>query len=179
MYAKLVQNYNHLDPDQVDAGMRFEFLDGILASMLYLNIACLLEDAMDEVIESRQIEIPATYSNRKKLSGKIEYFADKSLISDRDGLHAIRKMRNEVGHVAFTARSWTEFDAGLETVGNTLIELGLIEKHKDYEFIAERSAYGPSEYPEALCEATSFVGLNFEGRPAFRYEWRTKVMQDE
>ncbi|MEY2476785.1 MAG: hypothetical protein QOG87_2100 [Actinomycetota bacterium] len=152
-------------------------LEKLLTSLLFVRLASLLDEYLDDYAGTNNITIGA---KRPKLFDRIE--ALRSHLEDPDRLHDLRKERRPLAHEAAAECSWDELDAAVAVVHAELEALGFVGDRPDYVLDSEWE-YLEVDPPTVerrgagVIETTSMnkytVGVKSDGAWVNTYNWYT------
>lgn len=174
--AELARHYPH--PYMLDAGgsvSRNPLLEGILPSLLYIKMACLLDDGLRQIIRREGL---STKGYRDSLGDRIKLLAEEGLLRRRERADAIRKRRNELAHEADGVADWSELETALSAAHQELQHLGLVGDRPAYDFYAERSAVRATDRRDAIGEWSRSFGLRRDGRVVIEFSSVEHLLRD-
>jgi hypothetical protein len=177
MWIELIPNYPRFNLDT--RPMNFEFLDHILATLLYVNAVSFFDNMLERYISARGVTCPKN-KYHPNLGGRLRCLKDNGKLCDFAELERIRKRRNDFGHRLDEFATWDELRSDVAKMGLELQHLGVVQSAPEYSFIAERSIGEISTDPNVLFEFQHFVGLNYKdtGNQALRYSWKSQIYND-
>lgn len=88
--------HHGVGPTPLGPSPRNPFLDGLLATHLYVSLVAILDEGLEKAREARDLAFPPR--SRKDLHARIELLRDD--LSNADALHEVRDRRNELSHTA-------------------------------------------------------------------------------
>ena len=103
MWIELVPNYPLFNLDR--HSMRFDFLDGILSTLLYINLVSFLDERLEVFIGEQGISCPKD-KYRPNLGGRLLCLKEHDRLNNFDELWRVRSRRNEFGHTLDQVASW-------------------------------------------------------------------------
>ena len=119
--------------DFFGASLRDPIVRNTAASLLYIDLLSLL----DEALQARMP--PKEYERGQVTKNRLEMLARKGDLLKEKALQAIRERRNEIGHEFETGATVEELDAALSTVKEQLLSWGMIREIGDYELVFKSS----------------------------------------
>jgi len=130
----------------INGDIRFPELTQATASILYLNLLGLLEEAIASQMSETDFERCVNLKNR------LEWLNKRGQLIDWANLDALRERRNEVAHESNKAATVDELNTACSVVEDQLVAWGLIQPGPKYELAFERSALRNASTPELLFE---------------------------
>jgi hypothetical protein len=122
------------------------------ASILYVNLVSLLEDAIETRLTAEE------RSDRNlKLNGRLKRLWDRGDLKNYDALDHIRSRRNEIGHEFGKDATPEEFNSACIAVEDQLVEWQLIGGGPAYTLYWEASAMRATQKPDYSYERDYIV----------------------
>lgn len=152
---------------------RNPIIEDILPSSLFIQLVSLVDDAMDQYIDSHGIQWPP--KSKQDLNGRIKLLTDAKALHDANQLHALRNRRNELAHEANPSKvDWKELRRAISTVEAELLVLKLINGSPTYSFYYERSGMR-ERIDNTGCEQDYSFGLKEFGNCVVKVEWTERI----
>lgn len=120
--------------NMVGGGVRNPLLHSILAGVFTINLASLLDDALEEYIQANVMPGP-----HNRLFDRINMLGGAGRLKDAAALHDLRSRRNDLGHQPNEQGDWKQLDQDIGLVHSELHHLGILGPQEKYEFFYERS----------------------------------------
>jgi hypothetical protein len=155
------------------------FLDELLASLCFVRLVSLLDDALEEYIAA-DTAIPRP--KRPVLNDRIDTLQAAGRLTPKEAtdLHGLRQWRNIVAHeLQPTYLDWKLLDQSVAIAGDVLRRLGLVATLPTYEFFAERSKAEPGDQPNVLFLQRYVVGVRVGDVPELSQSWTRRVFRDQ
>jgi hypothetical protein len=148
-------------------------LDEFLPSLIYIKAVTILDDALEALISARGLA--ASSKCPGSLGARIDFLADRGMLSNASEVHRIRRRRNELAHESGARASWEELANDRAMMQQVLHALGLVGDPPVLEFYAERSPMRDSAKPGHPFERDFVYGVKANGRVGFEVKWTQYV----
>lgn len=135
----------------VNATMKLPQIQAATASLLYINLLSILDDAMATQMTTDE------YARCGKVHNRITFLRARGKVLDEAGLFAIKDRRNEIGHEPEKDATVDELNSAVEKVEEQLLAWGLIQRLPAYELRYERSGMRGSSNPDVAFELDHII----------------------
>jgi hypothetical protein len=135
----------------VNATMRLPQIQAATASLLYINLLSILDDAMATQMTEEE------YRRCGKLHNCITFLRARGKILDEAVLLAIKDRRNAIGHEPNKDATVDELTAAVAEVEEQLLSWGLIQQEPPYELRYERTGMRNASNPDIAFELDHFI----------------------
>ena len=153
-------------------------LEQLLPSLLHIKAVAILDHTLRAWIDENGMTVPKKPYGTD-LKGRIEFLADNNILEDRDALHALRSIRNELAHEPQGVIDWNCLDQDVVTIQRTLKDLKLVGEMPEFEIFSERSAAQWSQDPEVICTFNYRIAIKEADRLVAEIKWSKNLMRDE
>jgi hypothetical protein len=163
----VARNFNRTLATSIGPSLSNPLLEWALANLLTVNLASLLDDALESYVTARNIPV-----NQGRLFDRIEALHDARLIANAPALHLLRKARNECAHTppsfgGATQPKWHDLDLFIGEVASVLRDdLRMLAPPIKYEWFAERNPILHDEGDVAVTHQYRF-GVKRNDKEAF------------
>ncbi len=166
----LAKNHNGLSRLESPFLPRDPIADSILPTLLYVQLASLLDDGLRLHLEQSKGKALA---KRLNLAALIDLA--KSDLIDPDAPDSIRKSRNPLAHEPGEFASWQDLDSAIASAYEELRGLNLVNDRPDYKFFSERSGAEACDDPGIAFKQEYKFGLKVDGEVVLGLSWTSQV----
>ena len=146
-----------------------------IASLFYIRMVSLLDEALDQHIDSAKLPLPKGY--RGRLAEKINFLESQGSLLDAAELHRIRGRRNDVAHEPQAKADWPEVESDLAVVHRELEHLGLVGLLPHYERFGERVP-GQPDGPDVVIVNCFTCGVREQDKELLKLSWKVKYYDE-
>lgn len=146
-----------------------EMVDQFFLQNVVVRLASILDEKLEEVIDARGLPI----GKRPRLAHRIDAVRDAGLVTNAADLHALRELRNEIGHEAIpTVVEWPYVISAADAVEHAFLELGLATasprlKVEEITFTKIK----PSEREHEIGRRDVVLSISADGSPFCSFRW--------
>ena len=178
--VEVARNYPAVYALDTGPHLRQPFLDELLASLLFIRLAALVDSALQALIAQGGLTSPKT--RRKKwldLNDRIQILEHHGCLPPDHvkRLHQIRTWRNKLAHTAEPQyANWALLDQAVSIAEAALQHLTVVGARPKYEFFAEGSKAEASSDPAILYSQDYKAGVKLNGKEELTFHWSRSVL---
>lgn len=153
-------------------------LEQILPSLLHIKAVAILDHSLRAWLDANGMIVPKKPYGMD-LKGRIDYLADQGKIIDRQPLHDLRGVRNDLAHEPAEVITWTDLDRDIASINTVLKELGLVGELPQLEIYAERSGAQESPDPKVNCVFHYQIAVKEANTVIADIKWSKSLLNDD
>jgi len=143
--AELATNYAATYQLNLSAPVPNPLLGALLPSSLYLRLISLLDEALAEYIDLKELKMPAKH--KQDLYHRIKFLSENNLLTNANDLQELREKRKLLAHDANRNATWQELAKAFDITEQALQHLVFVGARPGYEFYAEKCPAKESTNP--------------------------------
>lgn len=152
-------------------------LEQILPSLLHIKAVAILDHSLRAWLDAKRMTVPKKPYGTD-LKGRIDYLADQGQISDRQRLHELRGVRNDLAHEPAEVVTWADLDRDIANINDVLMGLSLVGELPRLEIFAERSGAQESIDPRVNCVFHYQVAVKEADQVIASIKWSERLLND-